>query len=296
MELRHLRTFVALSDTLHFGRAAAKLGLGQPAVSQMLKDLETELGVTLIERTRRAAELTPAGHQFLLHARRGLEAVEDATQGAQRAGEGALGSVVLGLNALTSLSALPNALAKFRAKYPLVRVRLIAGGTTQLVEQLRAGQCDVAFTITPGEVSPLASEAITHEPLYAMFPSKHRLANRARVRFPDFLGEPMIHRSRLEEPNLHREFIAACEREGVTPNIFLETGQIETVFAFVAAGMAFSLVPATVRRMTYPGVKLVEVTPRIDAGVTMVWNPARLPVTAQRLLEFLRAEKLRSSK
>lgn len=295
MELRHLRAFVALSDTLHFGRAAAKLGLGQPAVSQMLKDLEAELGVTLIERTRRAAELTPAGHQFLLHARRSLEAVEDATQAAKRAGEGALGSVVLGLNALTALSALPAALARFREKYPLVRIRLIAGGTAQLVEHLRAGQCDVAFTITPGDVTPLASEVITHEPLCAVFHAKHRLAKRTKVRFGDFIGEPMIHRSRFEEPNLHREFLGACERAGVTPNILLETGQIETLFALVSQGMAFSLVPATVRRMTYPGVKLVEVSPRIEAGVTMVWNPARLPVTARRLLEFLRVERPRAS-
>lgn len=260
---------MALSETLHFGRAAAKLGLGQPAVSQLLKDLE---------RTRRAAELTVAGHQFLLHARRALEAVDDATRAARRAGEGELGSVVLGMNAMS-------------ARYPLVKIRLQPDGTVQLLEAVRTGQCDFAFIIAPGDVAPLQTEALTSNSLCAVLPASHPMSRRKRVRVAQLASDPQILMPRHEEPNLRAANDALFAAIGRVPNVLLETNQIETVFAFVGAGLAICLLPTSARRLSYPGVRFVELTPKVVAEISMVWNPARLSAPAQRFLDSLRAER-----
>ncbi|MFT3710088.1 MAG: LysR substrate-binding domain-containing protein [Archangium sp.] len=288
MELKHLRVFVALSETLHFGKAAARLRLGQPAVSQLLKTLETELGVELVRRTRRSVELTVAGHQFLGSARRSIDAAEEAVLAARHAGAGEFGSISLGLNVMSAMSKLPAVISRYRKRFPRVLLRMTAGGTEPLLESVRTGRVDVAFTIIPGDVAPLETLPLTLEPLCLVVPTHHRLA-KARWAAPrQFIAEPFIQMPRADEPNVHRGYESMCVANGTTPHVVAETQQIETAFAFVAAGLGLTLLPASAKRLRFPGISFVEMRPRVEVGMLAVWDPARLTETGRQFLALLR--------
>jgi DNA-binding transcriptional LysR family regulator len=287
MDLRHLRVMVSLANTLHFGKTAQALGLSQPTVSEILKDLERELGVMLVHRTRRSVRLSVAGHQFVLHASRGLAAVEDAALASRRAGEGEVGRLVLGLSAMSAMSVLPSVIARYRRRYPLVTLRLQSGGTSSLLSAVRDGRCDVAFVIAPGDLGALESSPLTRDRLVAVVPTRHRLAKQRTVRVEQFASEPMIHMPRDDEPILHDEYERMATAAGGTPDVILETNQLETMLACVAAGLGISFVPSGIRRLSFSGVRALDVVPRIPVQTAAVWDPESVSRPAERFLGLL---------
>jgi DNA-binding transcriptional LysR family regulator len=280
---------VSLASTSHFGRTALALGLSQPTVSEILKDLERELGVVLVNRTRRSVRLSVAGHQFVLHASRALAATEHAALASRRAGEGEIGRLVLGLGAMTAMSVLPSVIADYRKRYPLVTLRLQSGGSSSLLAALRDGRCDLVFVIAPGDLGALESQPLTQDRLVAVVPTSHRFARQRAVRVDQFASEPMIHMPREDEQVLHDEYERLATAAGGTPKVVLETNQLETMLAFVAAGLGISFVPSGIRGLTFAGVKIVDVVPRIAVQTTTVWDPGSLTPPATRFLELLRA-------
>ncbi len=280
---------VSLAGTSHFGRTAQALGLSQPTVSEILKDLERELGVVLVNRTRRSVRLSVAGHQFVLHASRALAATDHAVLASRRAGEGEIGRLVLGLTAMTAISVLPVVIAEYRKRYPLITLRLQSGGTSSLLAALREGRCDIAFVISPGDLGPLASMPLTHDRLVAVVPTAHRFARQRAVRVEQFASEPMIHMPREDEQVLHDEYERLTTAAGGTPKVILETNQLETMLAFVAAGLGISFVPSGIRRLRFEGVTAVEVVPRIPVQTTTVWDPGAMTPPIVNFLELVRA-------
>ncbi|MDX2014453.1 MAG: LysR family transcriptional regulator [Myxococcaceae bacterium] len=288
LEFRHLRVVIVLAETLHFRKAAARLGLSQPSVSATLREAERLVGTALFARTRRSVSLTPAGHHLVTHARRAVDATADAVAAARRAGSGEVGALVLGLNAMSAMSHLPTVISAYRARFPAVQVRLVSGGSVALLEAVETGRCDLAFTLLmPTDLSPLASRPLQVDPLVVALPRHHRFARRAWLRFADVIAEPVIHMPREEEPLLHETFARAAADFGRPTTIVAETNRLETLLAFVASGLGVGYLPASVRRLRFEGVSFVDLRPRVAAGVMAVWNPALLPPTGARFLELL---------
>lgn len=285
MDLRHLRVASVLAEELHFGRAAARLHCVQSAVSVALKALEDELGTPLFVRSRRAVALTPAGEVFVAHARRALGAVAEASAAARGAANGEAGRLSLRFTLMTALTCVPKTIATFRARYPQVEVVIGQGGTTTQLEALARRELDIAF-VTLKASPPPGCEAlvVTDEPLLALLPATHRLARRRTLTMAELAEEPRIMLSRAEEPLIYDAYRSTTP----DPKVVLEVDQIESVLAFVAAGLGIAHAPASVRKLAMRGVVGIPMRPRLPSGISAVWSADALPVTGRNFLALLR--------
>src|SRR5262245_31720636 len=235
MEFRHLRYFVAVAEELHFGRAAARLGIAQPPLSQQIRQLEQELEVTLFTRTKRRVELTQAGHMFLDDAREVLARAERAVRTAQRAGRGEIGQLAIGFVPSADLDILPRVLSVWRTSCPDVEVTLHELLSGAQVAAQHAGTIQIGFLRLPVDETGLLIEPIQREPLLAALPRTHRLAGSPSVRLGDLAGDTMVLFTRDVAPGYYDVFIAACRRAGFTPRL-LHTVSIQTNLGLVSAG------------------------------------------------------------
>jgi DNA-binding transcriptional LysR family regulator len=269
MELRHLRYFVAVAEELHFGRAAARVGIAQPPLSQQVRQLEDQLGVALFHRTKRRVELTAAGGAFLEHAREILERTERARRAAQRASRGEVGRLAIGFASSADLDILPRVLRAWHARCPDVELELRALLSGAQVEALRHGRLHVGFVRLPADEASLTVERIHREPLVAALPAGHRLASRRRVRLADLAGDTMILFPRHTAPGYFDVFMGACRRAGFTPRL-LHPGSMQTNLGLVSAGLGVSLMPASIRNLQRSGVvyrPLAPPVPQVEMGV-----------------------------
>jgi DNA-binding transcriptional LysR family regulator len=269
MELRHLRYFVAVAEELHFSRAAVRLHMAQPPLSQQIRQLEQELGVLLFNRTKRRVELTPAGRAFLQEVRRLLAQTERAVAIAQRAARGEIGQLAIGYVPSADLDILPRVLRVWRARYPHVELELHALLPAAQVEALRQGIIQIGFLRLPVDDSGLRVESIQREPLVAALPQRHRLARGTRVRLADLAGETLILFPRDHAPGYYDVFISACRRAGFTPRL-LHPGNMQTNLALVSAGLGVTLMPASIRSLRRDGVvyrPLAPPVPHVEMAV-----------------------------
>lgn len=285
MELRHIHVFLALADELHFGRAAAQLNVVQSSVSQTIKTLEQEIGALLFARTRRKVTLTPAGQQFLEHARHALKTLDHAANAARRAADGQTGRVVLRFALLTALTPVPAALARFHREYPGVELSIEHGTSAENITAVAAGSCDLAFVTKRDAPTSFACETVTEEPLMALVAAEHRFAHRPSLTFAAMRDEPRIVLSRRAEPELHAKHYA----NGM--NIVLEADQIDTMLALVATGIGIACAPQSVTQLQLPGVVAIPITPTELAGISVLWDPDTISTPAQRFLEILQKER-----
>ncbi|RYZ05603.1 MAG: LysR family transcriptional regulator [Myxococcales bacterium] len=290
MELRHVRTFLALAEELHFGRAARKLRVAQSAVSQTLRALEEEVGVTLLERSKRKVSLTPAGAQYLEHARAALAQLEQGAAAALSAASGEVGDLRLSFTLMSALTVLPRVVTRFKRHYPRVRVTITPGGSTEQLEAIAQERCDVGFMAFKRDVQPLETLVVARAALVAVLPSRHPLSKRSRVELGELAGESFIFLKQQSEPQVHEHFRAHCVRAGFEPRFVMEVEHVEALLAFVAAGFGVSCVPDFVQQLRFHGVKTVPLALEARGGISAVWHPKRLSPTAAQFLELLRAE------
>jgi DNA-binding transcriptional LysR family regulator len=270
MELRHLRYFVAVAEELHFGRAAQRLGMAQPPLSQQIRRLELEIGVQLLQRTKRRVQLTEAGQAFLEGARGALRQVDRAVEVAQRASRGEVGKLAIGFLGAAAYSLLPSILIAFRHRYPDVEVKLHELKTSELVAALRGGQVQVGFVRLPLQDELLAVEPILREELVVALPERHPLASRARISFRDLSQEAFLMPPRQLAPGFHEQVLNLCRQAGFTPKLGAEASQLQTIINLVAAGMGITLVAESVRNFSGRGVvfkQLPEPAPIVEFGV-----------------------------
>lgn len=270
MKLRYLRYFVAVAEELHFGHAAQKLGIAQPPLSQQIRRLEQELGVQLLQRTKRRVQLTPAGQAFLEEARKILSQVERAIEVAQRTGRGELGRLAIGFLGAVTYSLLPSILVAFRHSYPDVEVELHELKTSELIAALRDRRVQVGFVRLPVHDELLEVEPILREPLVVAVPERHTLASRAHISFRDLANEAFLMPPRQLAAGFHDQVLSLCHQAGFTPKLGAEASQLQTIINLVAAGMGITLVPESVRNLAGRGVvfkKLPEPTPMMEVAV-----------------------------
>ena len=256
MELRHLRYFVAAAEEQHFRRAAERLGIAQPALSQQIQQLEQEIEALLFHRLTRGVELTDAGKAFLDDARAVLEHVEQAKAKAQRVARGDQGMIRIGFTGSASFNPIvPSVIQDYRGRFPGVLVSLVESGTSQLIDSLRAGRVDAAFIRSPSrEVDGLLVVSIIEEEMLIALPSRHDLAASASLPLEALTAEPLILFPRANSPELYDDIVLACRRGGFSPNIVQQAPEVATALNLIAAGEGVSIVPASMRHLQPQGV------------------------------------------
>lgn len=261
MELRHLRYFVTLAETLHFGQAAQRLHISQPPLSQQIKALEEEIGVSLLERTRRKVELTEAGRAFLPAARRILDDTEQAVRLAQRAAQGEVGELRIGFTgSLPFTEVMPNIIYRFRRAYPDVQLNLREAPSTRQIEQLQNDRLDIGFLRgyrDLGSTSGVILFRLLSEPLVVALNESHPMADRPQIAMADLRDEPFINYARYLGVGLPTQVIALCQAAGFTPNIVQEAEEMPTVLGLVAAGLGISLVTVSMAQIRIPHVRYI---------------------------------------
>ena len=254
MELRHLRSFVAVAEERHFGRAAARLHIAQPPLSQQIRRLEAELGVTLLHRTTRSVELAPAGEVLLARAREILAAVDSAAEDTRRAARGEFGRLAIGFTGSATYELLPKLAAALRQALPGVVLDLRGELLTPAqVAGLLDGTLDVGLLRPPVRERELAIEVVRREPLVAVLPQAHPLAATAVVPLEELSREPFVVYPSHFRSVVHDAVEETCAAHGFLPRVALEVSETATLVSFVAAGLGVSLVPESVRHMTVHG-------------------------------------------
>ena len=249
MELRHLRYFLAVAEELNFTRAAERLGISQPPLTQQVKALEAELGVALLDRSAYRIELTDAGRIFAAEAARILGDARSAVQAARRAATGATGRVRVGFTESASFNSLvTSTLRCFRSDYPAVEVSLEEHPSTELIVALRQARIDAAFVRPPLPAERgLTLHLLEREPLVVAVPSGHPLAGRQQVDLGALAAETFILYPRAVRPGLADTVVTACETAGFTPKVGQYAPQLSSTINLVAASLGISIVPDSMR-------------------------------------------------
>jgi DNA-binding transcriptional LysR family regulator len=247
MELRHIRYFLAVAEERHFTRAAAKVGIGQPPLSQQIKDLEAEVGVPLFHRLAHGAELTAAGEAFLEGVKEMPALAERATKAAQRAARGETGSLRVGYTASSAFNmVVPAAIRAFRRAYAAVELMLEEANTTRLVAGLQDGSFDAVF-LRPGATGSEAFQLrlLSEEPMVVALPASHPVAAQDEVDLSMLKDDPFLLFPRQIGPTLYDGIMGACREAGFEPVIGQLAPQIASVVNLVAAELGVSIVPAS---------------------------------------------------
>lgn len=246
MVMRRWEYFVAVADERHFGRAAARLHVAQPAVSRQIRLLEEELGVTLLQRTHRRVVLTPAGAVFLERARRILGDMDQAVDVTRRLHRGDAGVLRLGFIASTTTRVMPNLVRRYREAYPAVEVSLCSATTRESVDRLRRGSLDVALVRTLDLPDDVHVSIIGSEPLTAVLPTGHPLGlgTPRALLLRDLSGYPLVIYPATDHPGIHRQILTILRQHGVEPIVAQEAGEGALV-GLVAAGVGVGLVIGT---------------------------------------------------
>lgn len=254
MDMRHLRCFIAVAEELHFGRAAQRLHLTQPPVSLAIKELEEELGVSLLERTSRRIAITKAGQEALRDARAVLAAADAMRTRARESAQGLTGSVSIGFISLPAYSFLPPMLKAFTEDYGRVKVTLQEGITSQIIHDVENGTTDIGMVFrTPDLPSSLNARLVQSEPLVVALPEAHLLAGGRRIALDKLSHERFLGFERHFGPLMFDAIVATCMRHGFSPKLF-HARQMHTIVGLVSAGMGVALVPDSVRVLHREGV------------------------------------------
>lgn len=267
IELRHLRYFLAVAETLHFGRAAERLGMSQPPLSQQIRQLETLLGARLFLRANRRVELTDAGRVLQEQAREVLARVDTAIDLTQRAQRGETGELRIGLTRATPLSTqIPRAIFAYRQQFPQVQLKLREMNTLQQIDALMAGELDVGLIRKRALPAPLMSRKLFSDPLALVVHDQHPLVRDlptdAAVALRLFAHEPFVGFLREVGAGIHDHFIALCRSAGFTPRIVQEAGEASTLISLAASGLGVTVLPASCSHIQVDGARFVALSDR----------------------------------
>ncbi|MES2932167.1 MAG: LysR substrate-binding domain-containing protein [Pseudomonadota bacterium] len=296
IDLRQLRYFIAVAEELHFGRAAIRLHMTQPPLSQTINQLEAIIGTQLFARTQRSVALTPAGAALLPEARRLLLQAEALPELARRAAAGATGRLSLAFVSTADYSILPPFLREFRAHFPQVQIDLREATSDIQLAELAQGRIDVGLLIPPipdqvkaqFDYLPLLSE-----PLILAAPTGTKaLGSKGAIRLKTVIDLPLIIFPRRIAPAFHDAILACFRDAGLTPIIGQEAIQMQTIVGLVSAGMGIALVPQSVSNLQRPGVEyraLADKTPLVETG--LAWRRDNTSPVLQGFLELLRKKQ-----
>jgi len=246
MELRQIRSFLSVAETLHFGRTAELIHLSQPALSLQIRALEAEVGVRLLERNRRKTTLTPAGRAFRDAATAGVAQLDRAIRNARLAADGKLGLLRIGFISTAGSELLPDTIRAFRELNPEVEFSLRNILTAEQIQMLEAGALDIGFLRLPiGGHTQLEVATIHREPFLLVVPASHPLGTRKKVRLSEVAGQDFVMYDRKHAPGFHDQVFGMLRNAGIVPNVCQTAGEMPTLIALVAAGIGISILPTS---------------------------------------------------
>ncbi|WP_449413449.1 LysR family transcriptional regulator [Pandoraea soli] len=303
MDLRQLRYFVAVAEERHFGRAAQRLSMTQPPLSQQIRALEASLGAPLFVRTNRSVELTAVGRQLLPEVRRILADADALPAFAQGLAHGEVGTLSLGFVSTADYGILPPLLREFGERYPRVRLQLLEATSDVQVEALMDGRIDAGLFIPPVPAryaNELSYMPIVREPLMLALPAGRGMAvdgdnvadtrPGAAVSLADFADEPLVIFPRRVAPAFYDIIMGCYAALGLTPRVGQEAIQMQTIVSLVSAGMGVALVPQSLCHLRRTGVTyraLRETSTLIETG--LLWRTAEVTPVLEGFLETARA-------
>ena len=254
MELKHLRAFVALAEELHFGRAAQRLCIVQPALSMQIKALEAELDVQLFERDRHKVALSTTGRLFLPEARATLHQAGPAEQTARLSVRGEIGTLRIAFVSSVLPKLLPALIRAMHARYPLITLELKDMPTPDQIAALHDNQLDFGLIRLPVSGSGLDIRVVLEESFVVALPGDHALATRPVIRPADLRGFPAFVLARRYAPGFHDDMLVALKREGADLEIAQELGEFTTMLALISAGLGIGVIPAAAAMALPPKV------------------------------------------
>src|SRR5580698_956638 len=264
MELRQIRSFLSIAETLHFGRTAELLHLSQPALSLQIRALEEEVGVRLFERNRRKTTLTAAGFAFRDDAAAALSQLEHAILRARLAANGKLGRLRIGFVSTAGAEIVPAIVRQFRELNPEVEFSLRNILTAEQVRMLEAGSLDIGFLRLPiGGHSSLDVVTVHRESFVLVVPSSHELATRKRVRLCEVAGENFVMYERTWAPGFHDLMFGILRDAGIVPNVTQTAGDVPTLISLVHSRMGITIMPASAVKHSVASVVACEILDRI---------------------------------
>ena len=293
MDLRQLKHFTAVAETLHFGRAAERLGMTQPPLSQSIQALERELGAALFTRTKRSVMLTPFGEQWLGHVQAALDRVNGLPEIARRLREGEAGRLELSFVSTADYSILPTLVRRYASRFPDVEIALTEATSDVQIVALIEGKGHAGIIIPPAEGAlppTLAYRRLVSESLVAAIPEAWIAERRIellddRVPAAAVVEQPLIIFPRHVAPGFHDLVTGYYVERRSPPRVMQEAIQMQTIISLVSAGMGMSLVPASLRHLARTGVRyadLLDAPPRLETGIA--WRCGHMPATLEQFL------------
>jgi len=293
VELRHLRYFVAVGEEEHFGRAAERLHVVQPALTRQVRQLEEEIGCALFERLKRGVRLTEAGKSFLEEARRLLTDLGRSVDRTRLIAQGRVGRLRVGFSDTATYSGeLPSILRNFRARWPDVRLELFPTSSLVAGEQLLRQEVDVAFVyVVPTDLRELKTHTISVEQWVLALPQAHPLVKSKRVKLGDLKREPFVWFPRSVAPPLHDRVLAACHTAGLTLNIAQEVSNPTTMLSLVAGGIGVTFTITSAQKTKPDSVVLRKVDDlRLTAELSAIWRGDNNVPALQKFIEIVREQ------
>jgi len=296
MDIRSLTCFVAVAEDLHFRRAAERLHITQPALSQRIRVLEDEIGTPLLARDRRHVALTPAGAALLAPARAAVANANLAKVQALRAVRGEVGRLRLGFTVIAFYGLLPAAVRIYRSRFPDVVVELAEMNSPALERALAAGEIDVGVLHPPVATPELSLRSLPGQRLVLALPRTHPLARRPVIKVRDLAGEPFLIAPRAIGPNIYDRVIALFRSCGVSPNIVQEATPMTTLVGLVAAGVGMGFVTEGLATVARRGVAFCRVSPEAPmVPMAAAWRGPKLSAAGERFLQVVNEQLGRRS-
>jgi len=276
MNLRQLRYFVAVAEELHFGRAAVRLHISQPPLSQQIHNLEEFLGVALFKREKKRIELTFAGQVFLDSARKLLEQAQWAIQTVRRADKGEVGTLLIGYaSSILFTGLIGRVVREFRSQRPDVQLRIKEMRAVDQIKALVERDIDIGFVREPLlQAHPLVeSRCLYREAFVLALPTDHPLSHTPNVQLADLRNESFVLYPRDSGAILYDQVIHLCHGAGFSPNVIQETPQFASVLDLVSAGLGISIVPASTANASLPNVSFCPISDTTEqTAVAMVYR------------------------
>jgi DNA-binding transcriptional LysR family regulator len=288
IELRHLRYFVAVAEERHFSRAAERLCIAQPPLSQQIQRLEESLGQKLFER-RPSVRLTPAGEVLYDSACKILAQLKQDVERARRTGDGLAGTLNIGFPASALLSWLPEAIRTFREQYPEIRIELRELSSADQLKALSLGTIDVGFVRGAVTDNNVEAAVILKEPFVAAVAATRDIARRAGIELADLAGQPFILFPRNVAPSLHDEIQAAFHQAGFTPDVIMEAQEWLTILGLVESDLGVTLVPASLQRLSWGRIRYAKLTDiSVTTSLSACTAAGAVSIPARRFTELVR--------
>jgi DNA-binding transcriptional LysR family regulator len=292
IELRHLRYFVTVAEELHFGRAAQRLHLSQPPLSQQIRKLEEMLGYPLFTRTSRSVSLTAAGEAFLESARRTLRNVQRDIEETRSVGRGEVGSLHIGFVGSSMLTNLPSIFRTYRETYPRVRLQLHESFSARVIAGLENGTLDAGILRDGDPAEGLNVTTIFAEPYVAVLPASHPRAKQKSISPAALRNEPFVYYPPSAGARAFEKPLAIFERYGFRPQIVQEASHWLTILRLIGAGLGVSIAPECVRRIASPEIACLPLRDtQVVSNIEFAWLAGESRAIVERFAQIVKSAR-----